>query len=515
MEKLSNELLREILDHIEADPEKSVSIDRRAYLSVESFKAPSPPIRAQAQDIAHFRLVCRRFAELGIPHQFTRVTTRFSSRGFARLERIADWPHVAAHVKKFSYMVPCFYTDGRDRVEELFRRFPGDFQSMDTRHFVLKANEQRELVRTRSDLNALTRAIFAFKSLQHVQILRLQDEADRVLLEHLRENDELANQLVELRWTPACAHGTRTLGQALLESQSPFTRFSGPMMNPQSAVLLDDGRISRTTIPSLASRLTCLELHFDEGTELDGRIQALSGLFRDVFMAATGMQAVHIGFPSRSPLNLGLEQVFHGVKWEKLRAFGIQAWRLDADEIIALARRHRKTLRGIRLRDVLLRQSSMWKTVLGMLREEMELLDWVSLRRIGYERSFDEMFAGTMEIPPDPPGVASDSDEEDSFPTHISNGEDDDEDEDHSDDSDDDSVDSTNEDDDDNGPEANALALDPDTPSSLPWCSCGRGSYPETSDELGDNGQMVDYVQRKLWEKWVVGRCPEHSRGWE
>ena len=83
-EKLSNELLKEILDHIDSNPEHCISIDRRAYLSVESFRPPSPPLPLRAQDIANFRLVCRRFAESGIPYQFTRVATRFSVDGFKR-----------------------------------------------------------------------------------------------------------------------------------------------------------------------------------------------------------------------------------------------------------------------------------------------------------------------------------------------------------------------------------------------------------------------------------------------
>ena len=112
MERLSNELLREILDFIQADPDNVVPIDRRAYLSVESFKAPSPPLPAQAQDVANFRLVSKRFAELGVSHQFTRVTTRFSKKGFARLEAIAGCPWLAKQVKKFSYMIPCFYVQG-------------------------------------------------------------------------------------------------------------------------------------------------------------------------------------------------------------------------------------------------------------------------------------------------------------------------------------------------------------------------------------------------------------------
>ncbi|KAI9831146.1 MAG: hypothetical protein M1819_005234 [Sarea resinae] len=505
--KLSNELLREILDHIEADPEKSVSIDRRAYLSVESFRPPSPPVPAQAQDIGHFRLVCRRFAELGIPHQFTRVTVRFSRKDLLRLETIADHAHIAEHVKKFSYMVPCFYVEGRARIRELFRDFQGELGALDAGHFIRKALDQMDIVRSQDDLRALKKAAVAFTSLQHVQILRLQDEADRHLLDFIRDNRDLATQLVDLRWTPACIHGSKTVGEALFEARSPyFQRFSGPQMNPQSVIALKDS--PTRIVSSLAARLTCLELHFDEGFELDAKMRELSPLFKTVFSAATAMQAVHVGFPSRFPLGLKLEEIFHGIRWEKLRAFGIQAWRLDAEEIVSLARRHRRTLRGLRLRDILLKEGSMWKDVLGMLREEMELLDWVSLRRIGYSKSFDEQWAGSVEVPEDPPG--SDSDDEDEFPHHMATEDDGD----YDDDDDDEEFDDTDEsidNDSDQGPEANELALSPDTPSSVPWCNCGQGMYPGSADELGDNGFNVDYLQRKLWEKWVIGRCPEHS----
>ena len=110
--ELSNELLREILDHIESDPEKLIGLDRRAYHSQESFKPPPPPDRDQAQDIASFRLTCKRFSDLGALHQFSRVTTRFSRKGLKRLENIANQKHLAKHVKKFSYMVPFFYVPG-------------------------------------------------------------------------------------------------------------------------------------------------------------------------------------------------------------------------------------------------------------------------------------------------------------------------------------------------------------------------------------------------------------------
>lgn len=255
---------------------------------------------------------------------------------------------------------------------------------------------------------------------------------------------------------------------------------------------------------SLASVLTCLELHFEDGTELNKRILDLSSAFNVAFSAAVNLQAVHIGFPSHTPLELSLEEVFHHVRWDKLRAFGIQAWHLEANEIIQLARRHSKTLRGLRLRDVLLKEDSTWKDVLFMLRAEMEQLDWVSLRRIDYSDHFDEVSAGSMEVPDDPPGGASDSDDEHEIPDHFNNM-------DLEPESDEDESDENSNADTDNGPDANELALSPDTPTSMPFCTCSRSSYPANADELGDNGHFVTYQQRKAWEKWVCGRCAEHS----
>ena len=353
--------------------------------------------------------------------------------------------------------------------------------------------------------------MMAFRNLQHVQILRLQDEADGALLEYLQESGTTASRLVELRWTPACTHALKTTGEALTHARSSFTRFSGPMMNPQSVLAMQ--KCIPHSIPILCERLTCLELHFDDPTDLNAKIKELSPIFKAVFSTTRNIQAVHIGFPSRHPLNLRLEDVFHGIYWEKLRAFGVQAWRLDAEEIMHLARRHRKTLRGLRLRDVQLKDGSMWKDVLAMLRADMELLDWVSLRRVDYASHFDEVWRGSMEVPDYPPGSASDSDEEDNFSAHVDLEDNDvlyDAAEEFSDwDSEDASE--ASEADTDHGPDANELALSPDTPASLPFCTCSRSSFPATADDLGDNGRFVLYQQRKLWEKWVVGRCPEHS----
>ena len=381
----------------------------------------------------------------------------------------------------------------------------GDLNTLDASYFEQKAHEQRSIVKSGEDVRVLRKAMVAFRSLQHVQILRLQDEADRCLLDYIHENDEEFTRLVDLKWTPACTHAARTVGEALSYARSSFSRFSGPMMNAQSALAFEN-RIPKA-LDFLAERLTCLELHFEDGPLRDRMIE-LSGVFKHVFSAARNMQAVHIGFPSRRPLDLRLETLFSGVHWEKLRAFGVQAWRLDAEEIVSLARRHRKTLRGLRLRDVLLREGSLWKDVLYMLREEMELLEWVSLRRINYSDHFDEMWANSMEVPDYPPGSGSDSDDEDNFHAHVDmEGEDDDG---YVQDweaiSDEQSVADS-----DQGPEANDIALSPDTPASLPFCTCSRSSYPATADDLGDNGKVVIYQQRKMWEKWVIGRCPEHS----
>ena len=104
-------------------------------------------------------------------------------------------------------------------------------------------------------------------------------------------------------------------------------------------------------------------------------------------------------------------------------------------------------------------------------------------------------------------GNASDSDEEDRFQAHILEEEAFE----YGDENFDEGSEERSNADTDYGPDANELALSPDTPVSLPFCTCSRSSYPATADDLVDNGRFVMYQQRKMWEKWVVGRCPEHS----
>lgn len=106
---LADELLLLIVDYLAADPDTSLTVDKRAYLSQESFRSPSPPPRDQRKDVDNFRKTCRKLLAIGARQQYGRITTRFSKSGLKRLDGISDFPELAEHVKKFSYMVPCFY----------------------------------------------------------------------------------------------------------------------------------------------------------------------------------------------------------------------------------------------------------------------------------------------------------------------------------------------------------------------------------------------------------------------
>jgi hypothetical protein len=144
---------------------------------------------------------------------------------------------------------------GRERVQELLPTLHDSLGPLDVRHFVQKANEQKDIVKTREDARVLTLAISAFTSLQHVQILRVQDQAYASLISYIRDHYAEVNHLVQLKWPPACLHSTKTIGAALLESRSPCSRFSSPMLSPQS--VLGAASNPPTTLSHLAERLTC------------------------------------------------------------------------------------------------------------------------------------------------------------------------------------------------------------------------------------------------------------------
>ena len=374
-----------------------------------------------------------------------------------------------------------------------------------------RKEHQRTLVSSRDDVGSLTRALAAFTSLQHAQLNPVLDTAMVHLLHfldyRLRQGEGLEH-LVQLEWAPACNHGLQTLSQALANSQSKCNKISIPAMHQESALLLSSGPIPQ--LSTFAHNLTSLILQF---TTADAQgISLLSAHFRKCLTQTMNLEAIHIGFPMTQPLDVRLEEVFHGIRWPKLRALGIQAWRLGPEEIIDIARRHRKSLRGLRLREVLLMEGR-WSEVLQMLRTEMEVLDWVSLRRVDYARHFDNVQAGQgFEI----------GDDDDDEPDHqafgltfidASSSVDDNEgsekeiDDDESPTrvgdlgSDDDSA--SNEESDHN-PVADQLDLHV---SSDAAAARSLEQSSTSAEELGDDGIAVRGRQTtKVWEAWVIAR---------
>jgi hypothetical protein len=552
---LSAELIRLILDHLDSD--KLVNLDKRAYLSQESFRAPPDFSASVESGVGNFRLTCRRFSELGalvrmpqadfvsrydsglifhslIKHQFARVRTKFSRKGLARLENIARREHLARNVRKFTYLVPSFYeistTNGvsfhckhtlnqgtggsRDRIQRVLPIMIQRLGSFDMEALEGKVEDQKYILDTNEDGRVLEIALKAFRNLQHVQVLPLQDHQDERLSAYFRFHHEV-EPFVELSWPDACFHSTKTVGEALLKCRSPCTRWSSPMLNPRSAAFLgreppglNSGIVD--SLDTLASRLTCLELHFDDGfAPMNDQIREMSPLFRKVFASATNLEAVHVGFPSSRPLSLGLEEIFHHMKWDKLKAFGIQGWKLSGEEIMELALRQREKLVGLRLREVLLKEGSKWKDVLYFLRTRMPQLDWISLRRIDYAKAFDDrQAAGGVEISDD---LDLDSDEDDDdYSVHTIDS--DQEMETSSIGSESHDGDAGAEDDPIEGsrmefPDFN----NPQRHASM--CICEGSGTRENDDpeDLEDNGEFVSHAKIKIWEKWVVRKCPIHD----
>lgn len=117
----------------------------------------------------------------------------------------------------------------------------------------------------------LKRAIANFTSLQLVQLLRWTEHEDRVVLDYLKRHEE-ARRTVNLDWTLACSHAGHTVGLALLNStKAEPNRFILPFASPASAQFLRQSRPN--SVWTLAERLTCLTLHFDDGEDLDGKLQ--------------------------------------------------------------------------------------------------------------------------------------------------------------------------------------------------------------------------------------------------
>lgn len=317
--RLSNELLRHIIDQIEPDPERTVPIDDRRFLSVESLEISCPPDATKT--IGRFRLTCRRFAEVGAPLLFTLVKVRFSKDGLQKLEELSGWTHLARHVKKFSYLMPYFYSSDANAGER-FRAIVSQqlANGRDMKNLQRKATEQEEIVTAQSDIRILRKAFKTFRSLQFVKLLPVAEEEDRRFRDYMQVHGNLRD-FISAYWAPALTHGSRTLGQALLSADVPWSRLYLPVERVESVEFL--ALRSKPSFSILAARLTCLTLVFDEGNDLDEQMSELSELFKTVFESAKNMAAVHIGFPHNRPVSLPLETIFHDVTWDKASVMDI------------------------------------------------------------------------------------------------------------------------------------------------------------------------------------------------
>ncbi|KAI2406518.1 hypothetical protein LOZ63_005710, partial [Ophidiomyces ophidiicola] len=185
---LSNELLLDILDQLApaaAAAAACPSIAARAALSLESMRPPSPSLSSSPDDprraVARFRLVCRRFAAVAAAAQFRRVVVRFDAAALRRLDQLARRPHLARHATALTYLTRAFYVDGdRDDLVRLLSAARASPAVCAEHH--RRRDEQRRLLASGDDLDVLRRAVAAFPALQHVKILRVQDELERELL---------------------------------------------------------------------------------------------------------------------------------------------------------------------------------------------------------------------------------------------------------------------------------------------------------------------------------------------
>jgi hypothetical protein len=345
--------------------------------------------------------------------------------------------------------------------------------------------DQKLLTENSNDLVALKKAMAAFSSLQQIKLLRLQDQADEEIMNRARRNN--ANHGLYLDWEPACSRAVQNLGVALLGSACHSVRFLGPQLSPKASM-----RLLHTpdlAMSNLGERLTCLDVSFQSAQDMTSAMAGLSGVFGKFFLAARNLITISVGFPANNPVSLPLENIFNQLYWPRLRCLGIQGWKLDSAEIIALVRRHRTRLRELRIPYVYLTgEGSRWRDVLLVLRDEMEQLENVDLQHIDYAFHFDSEVINGIEIPP-----GHTTDEEDEVVLYDNN--------------------ERNEEDTDSWSVVSSAhhSSQSETSVSETHRQPMQALSPEelgllSVDELGDNGMYVKREHWSVWEKWVVSR---------
>ncbi|KAJ5338222.1 hypothetical protein N7452_004950 [Penicillium brevicompactum] len=375
IQDLADELLSEILYLL--DPPREI------YNKFNGNGHQAVSLNGEASDLDRFRLVCKRFMRIGTPHKFSRFTLRFSEHGFRRLDELLEM-QLACYVKSITYMVRPFYQgSGWSQImRELETKDPTLFRIHSHRY-----REQTNITLKNHDQSRLRLVLAASTSLQQITLLRLQDKADDDLLKFMR-----TRQTSSFTWDSACTRAITSLSIALLNSDSKI-RFTAPQISPEAALNLIHA--PPASLAAIGPHLTSLDLNFPSTNDLTGTMSSLSPTLRRFFMAAKHLSAIHIGFLSRHPLDLNLDSMFHHIRWKTLRKLSLQGWRLDASEIVAIARRHTQ-LRDLRLVGIYLR-SGLWRDVLLVLREEL-VLEHLELREIDYASHFDSVVTTGAEV---------------------------------------------------------------------------------------------------------------------
>ncbi|KAJ5788488.1 hypothetical protein N7457_003478 [Penicillium paradoxum] len=430
----------------------------------------------ETSDLDRFRLVCKRFMRIGTPHRFNRFTLRFSDHGFRRLDELVDM-HLACYVKTITYMVRPFYQgSGWARILRTLGPENHELSQLHSR----RLREQTNLTETNNDQSRLRRAIASFSALQEIKLLRLQDEADERLIDLVRDHSLGNGNAPTMRfdWETACSRAITNLSIALLASKCSSIRFTGPQISPEATLQLL--RAPSATLADMGARLTSLDINFHSTADITTTMRDLTEVFHHFFLAAKNLIAIHIGFLSKTPLDLDLEQLFHHIRWKTLRKLSIQGWRLSADEIMALARRHSSQLRDFRLLGVYLRPGGMWRDVLAVLHDEMEQLERLVLRDIDYAAHFDSIAVSNgVEVFDDYPIVSAPSS------LTVAAGT--------------------------SGVQSPVTMLVPDGPPA--WIGGRQFPLKRTSlerlrtlssEELGDDGVHVSREQMPFWEAWVL-----------
>lgn len=240
-----------------------------------------------------------------------------------------------------------------------------------------RANNQDRIITDQVDASGLVSALTAFKNLEQIRLMPLENDTDKRWLKFLKRyypEDES-----NFSWTAACERAVNTLVHAVLVSNSNVQRFSCRIMILQAPLSLRQD--SAVTVSAGIAKLKCLELHVVDRMDVPEVRAQLSWLCREVLRQAVNLEGLHIGF--RDCVSFQLEAVFNNVTLERLKYVGIHMWSLHEDEIINFLHRHRESIKALRLRNVLLKEGSRWDRILRVIRRELKL-KWISLRGIGY-----------------------------------------------------------------------------------------------------------------------------------